>query len=260
MCSNPVMKPAIKPNSSSRLSTAAVTVVENCDPRKQRSDGAEARGRLLLAALRLFAEKGFSKTSTREIAQAAGVNLAAIKYYFGDKAGLYRMVFNEPLGTKCHGVDLSDPTLSLREVLRIFFEDFVAPLKHGDVVQLVMRMHFREMLEPTGLWIEEIDNHIKPSHAGLVAVLLRHLDVSKTDDDVHRLAFSLSGLALQLFICRDVIDAIRPKLINTPTAVDHWAMRLVDYGEAMVAMEIARRQTLANAIASPTPAKKIKKS
>ncbi len=254
------MKPAIKPNPSVPRASAAVKTVDSGDIRKQRSDGAEARSRLLLAALRLFAEKGFAKTSTREIAQSAGVNLAAIKYYFGDKAGLYRVVFSEPLGTACGEVDLSDPNLSLRDVLRIFFEDFVAPLKHGDVVQLAMRMHFREMLEPTGLWMEEIDNHIKPSHAGLVAVLLRHLNLSKTDDDVHRLAFSLAGLALQLFICQDVIDAIRPKLINTPTAVDQWATRLVDYGEAMVAMEIARRQTLVGLAVTAASSKKAKKS
>ncbi len=253
------MKPAIKPNPSVPRASASAKASDSGDIRKPRSDGAEARSRLLLAALRLFAEKGFAKTSTREIAQAAGVNLAAIKYYFGDKAGLYRVVFSEPLGTACEGVDLSDLSLSLRDVLRIFFEDFVAPLKHGDVVQLAVRMHFREMLEPTGLWMEEIDKHIKPSHLGLVTVLLRHLNISKADDDVHKLAFSLAGLALQLFICHDVIDVVRPKLINTPSAVDQWAVRLVDYGEAMVAMEIARRQTLTSAVPAAS-SKKTKKS
>ena len=41
------------------------------ETRKQRVDGAEARARLLTTALRLFAEHGFARTSTREIAQAA---------------------------------------------------------------------------------------------------------------------------------------------------------------------------------------------
>ena len=66
--------------------------------RKPRADGVEARARLLRAALRLFAHKGFAKTSTREIAQAAGANIAAIQYYFGDKAGLYSATFSEPMG------------------------------------------------------------------------------------------------------------------------------------------------------------------
>ena len=57
-----------------------------------------ARARLLRAGLRLFAHQGFAATSTRELAQAAGVNVAAISYYFGDKAGLYRAAFFEPLG------------------------------------------------------------------------------------------------------------------------------------------------------------------
>src|SRR5688572_10761783 len=63
------------------------------DQRKTRSDGAQSRERLLLAAMKLFAEQGFAKTSTREIALAAGTNIAAISYYFGDKAGLYRAAF-----------------------------------------------------------------------------------------------------------------------------------------------------------------------
>ena len=60
------------------------------------TEGAQARARLLHAALRLFAENGFAKASIRDIAQAAGVNPASISYYFGDKNGLYRAAFTEP--------------------------------------------------------------------------------------------------------------------------------------------------------------------
>ena len=77
-----------------------------------------------------------------------------------------------------------------------------------------------------------------------VDVLARHLGVTKIDDDVHRLAFSITGLAMQMFISRDVIDAVRPQLIATPRAIDLWASRLVDFAEAMVAVERNRRQCL----------------
>lgn len=65
-----------------------------------RTDSVVARERLLHSGLRLFAQQGFTKTSTRELAEAAGVNVASISYYFGDKAGLYRAVFMEPLGPR----------------------------------------------------------------------------------------------------------------------------------------------------------------
>ena len=65
--------------------------------RAARSDGEHSRGRLLHAGLRLFAQHGFSKTSTREIAEAAGTNVAAISYYFGDKAQLQEAVVTERL-------------------------------------------------------------------------------------------------------------------------------------------------------------------
>jgi len=213
------------------------------EARKQRADGAEARAHLLLSALKLFAEKGFAKTSTREIAHAAGANIAAISYYFGDKAGLYRAVFTEPLGTPCNDTARFLPAhLTLRQALEGFIAGFLEPLKLGDLVQQLTRLHFREMLEPTGLWAEQLDNNILPTHAALAEVLGRHLGVTKPDDDLHRLAFSITGLAMQTFISRDLIVTVRPQLIATPQAIDLWAARLVDFAEAMVAVERARRR------------------
>lgn len=47
------------------------------------------RERLIAAAGELFAERGFRATTARDIAQRAGVNLAAANYYFGSKKELY---------------------------------------------------------------------------------------------------------------------------------------------------------------------------
>ncbi|MGB8817398.1 MAG: CerR family C-terminal domain-containing protein [Rhizobiaceae bacterium] len=48
------------------------------------------RDALVRAAMRLFGAKGVEGTSTREIADAAGTNIASIAYHFGGKAGLHR--------------------------------------------------------------------------------------------------------------------------------------------------------------------------
>lgn len=48
---------------------------------------------ILLAAEEIFAKKGFSATSTREISAAANVNISMISYYFGSKEKLYEKIF-----------------------------------------------------------------------------------------------------------------------------------------------------------------------
>lgn len=57
--------------------------------------GLEARERILRAAERLFAEKGYAATAVHEITDAAGVNRALLYYYFEDKQSLYASVIDE---------------------------------------------------------------------------------------------------------------------------------------------------------------------
>lgn len=212
--------------------------------RATRSDGVEARARLLHAALHLFAEKGFANTSTRELATAAGVNIAAISYYFGDKAGLYRAAYTEPMGTCSDMVASNLGEVSLEQALRMMLTQIVEPMKLGDLVQLCTRLHFREMLEPTGLWAEEIDNGIRPAQVALVLVLCKHLGLAQPDDDVHRLAYSIVGLAIHLFVGRDIVQALQPQLLATPAAIDAYIERLLGYAMAMVTSEQTRRAKL----------------
>ncbi len=58
----------------------------------------EPRKRILQAAIRLFARKGYAATGVRQIAREAGVNISMISYYFGSKRGLLEAVFDEFFG------------------------------------------------------------------------------------------------------------------------------------------------------------------
>ena len=53
----------------------------------------EKQIQIMEAAERLFADKGFAGSSVRDIAEAAGVNLAMISYYFGSKEKLMEAMF-----------------------------------------------------------------------------------------------------------------------------------------------------------------------
>src|SRR3989442_13609471 len=58
---------------------------------------ARTRERLLEAAERLFAERGFRATSVRALTSEAGCNVASVNYHFGGKEGLYREMFRRRL-------------------------------------------------------------------------------------------------------------------------------------------------------------------
>jgi len=202
----------------------------------------DARSRLVISALRLFAEKGFEAATTREICDAAGANISAIRYYFGDKAGLYRAVFNEPIGeTRCHTNITEYVTLPLADALGRFFTEFLEPLKKGEEIRLVMKLHFREMIEPTGIRQQAIEAEIKPQHEALVSMLKEHLGLQHVDMDVHRLAFAIIGMAVHFYVGQDVASVIAPQLLNAPKAIDTLAERLAGYALSMIEGEARRR-------------------
>jgi AcrR family transcriptional regulator len=210
--------------------------------RPARHDSEAARARLLGSGLRLFAQQGYAKTSTRELAEAAGVNVASISYYFGDKAGLYRATFFEPLGpAQDEAAPIDAPGLDLAQSLARLFAVFLEPLKQGDTARLCMKLRFREMLEPTGLWEEELAHDIKPLHESLLAVLCRHFGVPQADDELRRLAISLVALGVHLHVGHDVVREVAPSLQGSADALDQWSARLVMYAQAMVDAEGRRR-------------------
>lgn len=54
-----------------------------------------AQERIKLAARQVFIEKGYDRTTSRDIAQAAGINLALTNYYFRSKEKLFKLIFEE---------------------------------------------------------------------------------------------------------------------------------------------------------------------
>src|SRR5689334_11422948 len=116
----------------------------------------EARERILDSAARLIAAKGFAATTVRDIATGAGLNLAMIHYYFGNKEGLYRAIFEEKVSTVQRL--LADAALgegSCRERLERFVRAYAAFLcRHPHFARIIQREMlgggptFRDVLGP----------------------------------------------------------------------------------------------------------------
>ena len=206
-------------------------------PKDLSPDAQQARDRLLHTALRLFAERGYATTSVREIAQEAQTNIASISYYFGDKAGLYRAAFMEPSGCEVTPADLPSPELPPRDTLAFFLEIFIGPLRQDELAELSMKLRLREMLEPTDLWQEEIDQGIRPVHDALVARICQWAGLSKPTRDIHALVLSIASMGMYLHVGRDVMNAVDREL-TTHEAWDAWKARFLKYACAMIKAEL----------------------
>ncbi len=205
--------------------------------------GERARTRLLGEASRIFSEKGFAKASTREICEAARLNPAAIHYHFGDKEGLYRAVLSAPIegmAAQIAGFDAPALTLgqSLQHLLRGFVGEDGASVPGADDG---MRLYLREMIEPTPVFAAAAAQHIRPVHDAIARLLARYMGVSEPDEDVHRLVFALIAMAHDYCMSREFMNALAPRLLDGPDALQRARERLVDWGEALVAHERKRR-------------------
>jgi len=118
------------------------------------------RERLIEAAGQIFAEKGFRATTIRDICEAAGANVAAVNYHFGDKEKLYaetwRYAFAQHERPAFSDLEGQPPEKQLRQLIRLLVKthDRKKGLSH------FMRLYLMELVNPTGLiqqdWIDLI--------------------------------------------------------------------------------------------------------
>jgi AcrR family transcriptional regulator len=79
------------------------------------------------AARKIFHEKGFEATKTRDIAEQAGINLALLNYYFRSKKKLYEIIMMETVQSffgSLQGI-LNDEQTSIREKLLLLVNSYI---------------------------------------------------------------------------------------------------------------------------------------
>ncbi len=123
-----------------------------------------ARDRILHAAGAIFAEKGFRRATVREICDMAGVNIASINYYFGDKKNLYveTLLLAREIGARQFPTpDFSSfemPEHRLRAMILLLLNRLVA--NHGEPWPVKILM--AEILDPSPAARPLIDGYIEP--------------------------------------------------------------------------------------------------
>jgi AcrR family transcriptional regulator len=114
-----------------------------------REPAADTSQRLLDAAEGLFADRGYDGVSIRDIAAAAGVNVAAINYHFGGKERLYQVILERVMTAKRDRYlaalraprKASDEGLEdlLRAFFRTHFDDTLKSERGASFIKLLVR-------------------------------------------------------------------------------------------------------------------------
>ena len=201
---------------------------------------ATQRQRLLEGAGELFAELGFHKASVRQICRRARANLAAIKYHFGDKAGLYREVLIAAQGCA------ADTTLAqltgtapqrLRQLvgarlLRIF--DAARPAWQAKLLA-------REMVDPTPALDALVSEQIRPRCELLESLVREILGPDASRERVRLSALSIIGQCLFYYHARTILERLFPTQVYGVSDI----ARLADHitGFSLSALEGLRRES-----------------
>lgn len=98
--------------------------------------------KLLEKALLLFSKQGFEGTSTKEICDAAGANIAAITYHFGTKENLLHEVIQSHFEVRSANADKilkeANTPEEFKIRLKLFLEEAIEfTLQHKEIHQLI---------------------------------------------------------------------------------------------------------------------------
>jgi AcrR family transcriptional regulator len=126
-------------------------VKHQCETQESR----DTHERILSAAQKLFADKGFDATSVRDITTQAGCNVASVNYHFGGKDKLYLETFRSMLKVlRDRRLELMgelmerEPSPSLEEFVETFAVIMIEPLVGDSRGRMFLNLVSREMIAP----------------------------------------------------------------------------------------------------------------
>ncbi len=184
---------------------------------------ADARDRLVAAAQEAFAEHGFKGATVRAICAAAGANVAAVNYYFGDKEALY--VEAVKAAHLCAGrmdtVPVPPAGAPPVEKLRAFIREMVSRM-HAPASPTAMKLMMREMAHPGRAAHVVVTEFIQPAAFALRGIL-RELLPALSEPELLMVGFSVMGQCLfyrqnrpvsELIFGKAEVDALTVEMVT----------------------------------------------
>ena len=166
-----------------------------------RPDGEATRAHLLDTAGQVFAERGFTGTTSKEICARAGTPLASVNYHFGSRDALYEAVLIEA-HRQLIGLDdlvaltqgLDGPQAKLRAVVA-----HLVALATQRSTPWGFRVMLRELLAPSPALPALVEKAVRPKARWLLGLMAEHLGLPVEHPAVQR------GVMLTVLPCMAIM-------------------------------------------------------
>ncbi len=98
--------------------------------KKEKALDSSTEERIKHAARKLFTQKGYAATKTRDIAEESGINLALLNYYFRSKEKLFQLIMQESLQEFIQGIvqTFNDEKMSIDKKIELLADHYISML------------------------------------------------------------------------------------------------------------------------------------
>lgn len=162
----------------------------------------DKREKIILAALELFADNGYRKTSVAGICKKAGVNIASVNYYFQSKANLYREIFKkafEIAEEKMPLLKLNNLDIPYEKKLYLFIETVVKRGYSEDESRYLPQLFLHESMQSSGI-CDDIVAEIKSRYRETLFNIVKGITGINDFDRLHLMGYSIMSQCLFLKI------------------------------------------------------------
>jgi len=177
----------------------------------------DTRADILAAARTVFARRGFSGTSVREVAEAARVNKAMIYYHFRDKVDLYRAVLSNSFAAmdRIWDHDLFKGDAPARQKMQKYIEEFIRFQHKNEDLRKILAMEFSATGEKSDnlKWIAK--NYFAKNHVALIKIIKAGMKTGELRKiDPVMAVVSLLGMIVHLFIYVPIAPLIQKRKVD----------------------------------------------
>lgn len=195
-----------------------------------RSSPAELRQRVLQAALECFGAFGFAGTSTRAVAERAGVSHPLLLYHFQSKDGLWRSTMEDVCGRYLYDLEarlsVADPA-NPAEGLRAFIENFVQFSARVPQLHRIMTQQSTQGSERIE-WL--IEAHLAKSFAAICKLIERGQALGQVrQGDPARLYYAVIGLGGTLFSVSSEFHLLTGRDVFSPVELKQTMLQILDF-------------------------------